>query len=132
MNWMLEQAGTVVFLGRSRVEVTWTERMCSDTLHPVSDPSPLASKIAIAQARIVGIMWAQRTCRGEYRSRARWPDYDDKLRAIARRLVAGVAKGERDRRHTPVPAEQLLDELAAACNDEAATWWANRPPGYRP
>jgi len=90
------------------------------------------SAIAIAQARLVGIQWAQKVCTGEYKARERWPDYDDKLKAIARRLVAGIARGEHDRRYTPIPEDQLLDALAAACNDEAATWWEKRPARFRP
>jgi len=72
------------------------------------------------QASVIGQCWAERICRGELRARPAWPEHDEKAIHIARRLVSRLAQDPR-----------LLHELAAACSQGAAAWWARRPARYR-
>ena len=72
------------------------------------------------QARTIGMMWAERICRGEHRARDNWPTLDGKTLAIARRKVAALATDPR-----------LLEPLALACSEGAAVWWRGRPSRFR-
>jgi hypothetical protein len=72
------------------------------------------------QAGAVAQTWAERVCRGEYRRRDAWPQHEPRTIAIARRLVANLARDSR-----------LLDDLAVECNAGAARWWERRPATYR-
>jgi hypothetical protein len=72
------------------------------------------------QADAIGQVWAERVCRGELRARAAWPEHEPKTLAIARGLVARLARDLR-----------LLEALARVCSAGAAAWWQHRPAQYR-
>lgn len=72
------------------------------------------------QAAVIGQCWAERVARRrEYRGLASWP-VNERVLAIAARLVASLATDQR-----------MVGELAKACVSGASAWWARRPEGYR-
>lgn len=71
------------------------------------------------QAVTLGACWAERVARTEHRRRAAWPT-EGKVLDQAARQVASLAADPR-----------LRAELAAACMEGAAAWWAARPARYR-
>ena len=71
------------------------------------------------QAAVLGQVWAEHVActRGREPS---WPTHEPRTLRIARQKVVQLATDPR-----------MLEPLAVACSEGAATWWVSRPERYR-